>query len=69
MLSVLDTFVGFTSVAIVEKYFLLDQFYLYLNELSFFRWSISHLPRIRLLSKLVLYFGNFSESVLGERLD
>lgn len=30
---------------------------------------ISHLPRIILLSKLILYFGNFSRSVLESRLD
>lgn len=39
----LGFFVGFT---VVEKYLLRDVFYFYLNELSFFEWYISHLPRI-----------------------
>lgn len=61
----LDAFVGFTSVAAVQKYLLRDHFYLHSNELSFFRWHISHLPRIVivLFSKLTLYFGNFSKEV------
>lgn len=62
----LDTFVGFTSVAIVQKYLLHDHFYLHLTELSFFRWYINHLPRTVLLSKLTLYFGNFSKKSVLE---